>query len=322
MKILSPANSVDGIPELCEHGARELYVGFCDETWQRDFGKYSGINRMSSFGSAANPYTLEQLRSVIETAHRNGAAIFVTLNAESYTSAMEDRICGYLARLKEMNADGIIVSGLRMARLAMEHGLQAVASTMCGVYNSDIASCYIREGVKRMILPRDLSLSEMEDICKCAPEAEYEAFLMRSGCKFADSYCLGFHRDEYGALCQNLRKSDAFIRSSGLSFRDRQQALLNEALYNSLFSSSDACGLCALYRLCKMGISACKIVGRAERRDKILGDIDLVRTNLDIASRCSDEEEYLARMVFPEKKDRICFAGKSCYYPEVRFCDL
>ena len=319
MNILSPVNCIDDIPVLCEHGANELYIGFYDASWQHEFGRYSGLNRMSSFGFAANAYTLDQLHNAIYVAHQHNVEIFVTLNAENYTLNMEKKLSSYLDHLNDMAVDGIIVSGLRMVRLVVESGIQAIASTMCGIYNADIANCYIQEGVKRIILPRDLSLDEMNNICLCAPDAEYEAFLMRNGCKFADSYCLGFHLDEHGALCQNIRRSDRSIHSKSLSFSERQQALLNETVYNSLFSSSEACGLCALYRLTQMGISACKIVGRAEKTEKILSNIDLVRTNLSIASHCSSEKEYLTQMVFPNNKDKICFLGNNCYYPEIRF---
>lgn len=319
MNILAPVNSLEHIPDLFEHGAKELYVGFHDPNWTCAFGAHANLNRMSSFGHDANPYTLDQLEPIIETAHRHGTAVFITLNAESYSKAMLEIIRGYLAELRAMRADGIIVSEIAAARIVLEAGMNAVASTMCGIYNRDLAAFYIREGIKRIILPRDLSLSEIESIVSFAPEAEYEVFMMRSGCKFSDSFCLGFHYAKHGALCQNLRRSRVSVLGEKLSFHDRQRALLNEMTYQSLFSLSEACGLCALYRLSKLGIAACKIVGRAEAPGKILRDIDIVRTNLQVVKRVASEAEYLRDMIFPEDRDRICFMGKSCYYPEIRF---
>lgn len=319
MKLLTPVNRIESVPALCKHGAGELYVGFHDVEWEQNFGAFSNLNRMSSFGIAANPYSLEQLRMLIDVGHANHALVYITLNAESYTVAMLKKIEVYLHRMKEMSADGVIISGPAIAHLAKKAGLKPIASTMCGIYNSDIAKYYIGEGVERIILPRDLSLMEIEAIIKDAPGAEYEVFLMRSGCKFADSFCLGFHYDRFGALCQNLRRSNTTIHGGTISFRDRQLAILNETTYQTLFSSSDACGLCALFRLIRLGVAAGKIVGRATSPDKILGDLDIVSENMRIADNCDSEEEYLTRMVFPQNSDRTCFMGKSCYYPELRF---
>ena len=92
--------------------------------------------------------------------------------------------------------------------------------------------------MERIILPRDLSLLEIEAIMHEAPSAEYEVFLMRSGCKFADSFCLGFHYDRFGALCQNLRRSTYTFHGEMQSFKDHQLAMLNETAYQTLFSSS------------------------------------------------------------------------------------
>lgn len=322
MNILVPVNNLESIPYLCKQGAKELYVGFHDNEWTRDFGEYANLNRMSSFGFDANPYTLNQLEAIIETAHHSGADLFVTLNAESYTSAMEQRVQQYLSTLAKMGVDGIIVSGINIARIVVKLGLRAVASTMCGIYNRDIAKAYVQEGVSRIILPRDLSLPEIESIVKATPGIEYEVFMLNSGCKFSDSFCLGFHFDQYGALCKHLCRSQVSFVGKHFSFNEKQSAILNEVSYQSLYSSSTTCGLCALFRLNKMGISACKIVGRAEQPNKILHDISLVKKNLDIVSECKSEEEFLSRMVFPDNHDRVCFLGRSCYYPEIRFGDV
>lgn len=319
MKLLTPVNQFESVPSLCKHGADELYVGFHDSEWEKTFGAFSNLNRMSSFGAAANPYTLEQLEPLIEVAHDNQALVYITLNAETYTSAMLEKIDTYLHKMKEMSADGVIISEPTMARLVKKSGLKPIASTMCGVYNSDIARYYIGEGVERIILPRDLSLLEIEAIMHEAPSAEYEVFLMRSGCKFADSFCLGFHYDRFGALCQNLRRSTYTFHGEMQSFKDHQLAMLNETAYQTLFSSSDACGLCALYRLLKLGVAAGKIVGRATNPDKILSDMDIIKEDINIADSCDSEEEYLSRMIFPKNRDNTCFMGMSCYYPEIRF---
>ena len=72
---------------------------------------------------------------------------------------------GYALRsLYAAGADGVILSGPEAIGLAHEHGLKAVASTMCGIYNENTARLYERWGADRLILPRDLALSELRAI--------------------------------------------------------------------------------------------------------------------------------------------------------------
>ena len=57
--------------------------------------------------------------------------------------------------------------------IAVNLGISAVISTISGVYNSDIAKFYKNLGAKRIILPRDLSVSEIEAIIHVVPDMEY-----------------------------------------------------------------------------------------------------------------------------------------------------
>lgn len=318
MNILVPINSKDDIHSFCVSGAKELYIGFYDPLWESSFGEYYHLNRMSGFGTDANRNTLAQLHEIIELTHIENAQIYIVLNAASYTKAQLAKISQYMTIIAEMGADGVIISCHEAAEEARKVGIASVASTMCGIYNHDIARSYIDLGVKRIILPRELSLDEIESLTAAAPEAEYEVFLMRSGCKFSDSHCLGYHRPEHPAPCRELKFSNCSMCSNSATFETRQLFNLNYSIYSQLYEFG-ACGQCALYRLQKAGITAGKIVGRADNPVSICQDISITATNLNIASMCTSEEEYLSLMMYPEKHERLCFLGKSCYYPEVRF---
>lgn len=318
MNILVPINNIDSVFEYVNYGAKEFYMGFHDEQWKRCFGDYSDLNRMSGFESDANKYTVYDIEKIADAVHRIKGSLFITLNSAHYDSGQIKKIIEYLAVMKKAKVDGVIVSELEIALAVADSGIVPIASTMCGVYNSEIAKQYIDNGVKRIILPRELNINEVEDIVTKVPEAEYEVFMMRSGCKFSDSQCLGFHRYPYGALCENIRRSQCKVGGCKDSFQVRQKVSVNEVCYNSMFQIT-ACGLCAIYRMLNVNIAAVKIVGRAVNQKKILEDIQLVRENIKIAQKCHSESEYLEKMIFPRNRDYICFRGNSCYFPEVRF---
>ncbi len=317
MNILAPLNNVN-YEEYIEAGASEFYAGITSTAWHKKYGEYNDINRMSGFRELANPFDLESLCRLIERVKAAGADFYATFNAPLYSQPQLDDISVMLCDLKAHHCDGIIISVPELIPLVLKAGMKCVASTMCGIYNCESAAFYRDCGCTRIILPRDLSLSEIESIVNTISGVEFEAFLMRNGCVFSDSNCLGVHMKQCGSLCGSLRHCEKNFVSSRSDFKWRHDVELNEMLFSRYYNVY-ACGQCAIFRLLKMGITACKIVGRADQRRFVIDDIALTKKNIIIAKQCRSEEEYLEKMVFPHNIREICKCGMSCYYPEVRF---
>lgn len=319
MKVLVPLNRNEHMEKLVEAGADELYLGFYDEKWFETFGEYADINRMSGFKQKANSNNFSEMIELAKGIKTLGRSAFLTMNANCYSAQqVEYAEENYFDAIKEAGMDGIIVSDVHLMEAAHAAGIPTVASTMCGIYNRDIARYYYNAGMRRIILPRDLSLNEIEAICGEFEDMEYEVFFMRNGCVFSDTYCLGMHRGECGATCAFIRSHPKEILSEYRGFEGRQKVNLNDYLYNVHFHH-DTCGMCALYRMKEMGVSALKIVGRSDRYEAVCNDIRLAKRNIEIAQNASSEAEYLDRMEFPAHAGRKCLGGFSCYYPEVRF---
>ena len=319
MKILVPLNSEECLEEYVEAGADELYMGFYDEKWFETFGEYADINRMSGFKEKANRYDFEGMLRMAEKTKSFGKSAFITMNANCYSQdQIEFMKKHYFPAIKEIDIDGLICSDIHLMRAAAEAGIPTVASTMCAIYNEDIARYYYQAGTRRMIVPRDLSLNEIESICRSFPDVEYEVFFMRNGCVFADCYCLGMHRRECGATCAFIRNHPKEIISDKKGFEETHDVNLNDYLYNEVFHR-ETCGMCALYRMKEMGIRSLKIVVRSDQHKAFCDDIRLTKKNIEIAEKAASEKEYLDSMIFPSNAKRKCLSGLSCYYPEVRF---
>ena len=317
-KILVPLNNKARIKEFVDAGADEFYMGFYDEAWVEEFGDYSEINRMSGFKKYANPYTFTEVLEIAKEIKSYGKDIFITINSASYSQKELDKLTTYFVELKKAGVDGVIVSTPELTILAKEYGLEPVASTMCGIFNTDLVAYYKKLGMKRMILPRDLSLDEIESIINAHPDVRYEVFLMRNGCRFSDSHCLGMHREKgsmCGVLTRGIYKTDALDGD----FKTQHDFELNNTVYTKCFHGAAACGLCALYRFVNLNVSAYKIVGRSEHPKDIIADVKMVKHNIEVAKNSSSEEEYLKNMKMPENARDACKLGLGCYYPEVRF---
>lgn len=317
VKILAPLNNIY-IDDYINAGAEEFYAGIHDENWTKEYGIFCDLNRMSGFGVMANPFNIKQLCELADTIRNKGASLYATFNAPIYSQKQIILLESMFNMLSSSGCKGVIVSCPDLIPYVLHSGMECVASTICGIYNSFCAEFYKSAGCKRIILPRDLSLNEIQDIVEHVSGIEFEVFLMRNGCVFSDSYCLGIHRKECGSLCGSLRSIGKNFVSSDTSFTWRHDAELNEMVYSKYYHVY-SCGQCALYRLLKTGINAVKIVGRADERKHILEDIIITRKNINIAKSCNTEEEYLDNMIFPANTRYICKEGLSCYYPEIRF---
>lgn len=316
MKILVPFNDEQFMSAFLKSGAEEFYMGFYDEAWTETFGKYSDINRLTLFKDTANRYTIEDIGRISEKLHENGASLYITMNAPGYSVEQLEWIGGFLKILGGFGVDGVITSVPEMIPMIRNEGMKPVASTMCGILNRDLAGWYRKQGMQRIILPRELTSVEIAGVIQAEPQLEYEVFFMRNGCHYADFGCLGMHGGEKGALCYSIRHGEAGILARDPSFQERMAG--THRSFCTEFHAF-ACGQCAVYRFMEMGVSALKIVGRLDDMEEVLTDIQLTSANIQIASQCSSEEEYLQYMQLPGDPVTYCNKGYSCYYPEVRW---
>lgn len=315
---LVPVTDRAYLAQYARAGAEEFYLGFHDPAWHARFGDAADLNRMTGFGLRANPYAFEQVLDIVREVRALGKRLYVTFNANAYTRSQLDYLFGYFERLATAGAAGVIVSVPEAVGSAADCGLEVVASTMCGVYNADIARSYASLGCTRIIVPRDMGLAEIEDLSREVPGLQLEVFLMRNGCIFADGLCLARHFEEGSSLCWDIRHAPSEFILAGEQGGSLAQALReNSRAYARLHQST--CGLCAIWRLVRANVTAGKIVGRSDAPECVLRDVRAVSRNIAIAQGCASEQEYLARMEMPPDRAGACGEGLSCYYPEVRF---
>ena len=208
-----PLNNANALPRLHKAGVGEVYLGFHDDEWERRFGR-AELNRMSGFGREANPFDFGQSCALVAQAHALGIRAFICFNAASYSAGQFAFIAqAYLPSLAVAGCHGVILSSQALIGDAREAGLGVTMSTLAGIHNARLAAHYRDRGATRVIVPRDLSLDEIADIMRTVPDLEYEAFLMRNGCLFSDSHCLGCHRAGPKLMSLGLPPIASFIPS-------------------------------------------------------------------------------------------------------------
>lgn len=318
MKVLVPLNRIEHIDDFVDAGANEFYIGFYDKDWDKKFGDFNDINRMSGIKENANSLSFNEILELIKKVKSLGVSLYITFNSSIYAKEQLIFINEYFRMLKLWGCDGVIVSCKELCQMAKDISLPSVISTIAGVYNSDIARFYKNHGAKRIILPRDLSVDEIRNIKVLVPDVEYEVFMMRNGCVFSDSNCLGLHRKEICGICTSVKRIEHSFMIKDRSMKSFEKMNENNQVYSKSFHQY-SCGLCSIYDFIQMGISACKIVGRYDEYQYVLEDVRLVHKNIQIASLCKSRDEYLRSMQLPIDSEIMCNLGLSCYYPEIRF---
>lgn len=334
MKILAPLNSAEETEMLLANGAEELYCGLVPEEWVTRYTGATWLNRRSPAGG--NLRTFRDLARVIEEAHRVSVPIFITLNAQTYTAEQLPMVLDLARRyVQEAGADALIVSdpGLLLAlaeeNLPCDLHLSSVAASL----NSSAIQFFRSMGVRRVILPRSLTLPEIARLVSAAgPQMEMEVFILNDGCIFEEGNCLTTHHHSVGAFCTGLLKMASHtFKLSGNPWRageeEAAERLLEDfrrrigILTNAVCSESGRatlppgpCGLCAIPFFERIGIASLKIVGREASAIRKLMSLRLVRA---VVARQrtgvseADVQDYAQSVRLAPSR---CVPGEMCYY--------
>jgi collagenase-like PrtC family protease len=332
MEINSPISHVDEIAPLVAAGARELYCGVVPSNWVAQFNT-GAVNRRYF----ANFPGLSEVAKGVEAAHALGAKLFMVLNAQHYGDAQLDALVELGASFQRMGGDAVIVADMTLI-LALRERVPALAvhvSSVASCRNSAAVALYRDLGVRRVILPRDVTLDEIETIARRAPDVEIEAFVLNDGCVFEEGVCHTIHLPKKlgGPICIDSYQFET-VNAAGepMPHRAARRLLENDEDYKRWlwyrfgcgFSTTDngfpygPCGLCAIHRLQQSGVASIKIAGREGATGRKVKSVEMVRRVLDRARDGADAAEVAATAVGIRDTPAHCRSGYMCYYPEVR----
>ncbi|MDK2917230.1 MAG: family peptidase [Euryarchaeota archaeon] len=148
-ELLAPAGSPEALAAAVAAGADAVYLA----------GRRFGARHY-----AAN-FSDEELESAIGYAHLHGVRVYVTVNVLVRDAELPD-VARYLLHLYEIGTDAVLVQDIGVAALAREivPDLTLHASTQMAIHNREGVARAAREGFSRVVLARELTLSEIEDI--------------------------------------------------------------------------------------------------------------------------------------------------------------
>ena len=253
MELLAPAGNFAKIKYAIAYGADSVYLGLPD----------------FSLRTRVNDFTPAKLKEAIKYAHSRGKKVYVTVNiyAHNYHLPKLEQALKYLNQIRP---DAVIIADPGVLSLAKKHlkKIDLHLSTQANCTNWQAAKFWYQQGIKRLILARELSLKEIAEIHKKVPGLELEAFVHGAMCISYSGRCL--LSSYFNKRSANLGDCSHPCRWSYKMYMEEEtrpgQFLPIEEDNNGTYilSSKDICMLKYLPDLVKAGVKHFKIEGRTK----------------------------------------------------------
>jgi putative protease len=175
MELLAPAGSLSKMKYALHYGADAIYAGVPD----------------FSLRARINDFNFESLKKGVEYAHKLGKKFYVTLNIYAHNIHLE-KLEGHLKKLKNIKIDGIILSDPGILLLVKKYlpKVEIHLSTQANATNWQAVKFWATQGVSRVVLAREVTLSEIKEIKKNVPEMELEYFVHGAMCMSYSGRCM------------------------------------------------------------------------------------------------------------------------------------
>lgn len=202
-ELLSPAGSLKNMRYAFAYGADAVYAGQ---------PRYSLRVRNNEFNH-------ENLQIGIDEAHALGKKLYVVCNIQPHNSKLKTFIRD-LKPVVEMGPDALIMSDpglIMMVREAFPE-MPIHLSVQANAVNWATVKFWASQGVERVILSRELSLEEIEEIRQQCPTTELEIFVHGALCMAYSGRCLlsGYinKRDPNQGTCTNACRWEYKVESA------------------------------------------------------------------------------------------------------------
>ena len=260
VELLAPAKDKETAFAAIDCGADAVYIG------APDFGARRSV-----------PNSLEDIKEVVDYAHKFYARVHVTINTILTDEELE-KAKDLIKNLYEIGVDAIIVQDMGILKLAIECELPPIpihASTQCDNRTLERVKFFEQLGVSRVILARELSIEEIKNICKNT-KVEIETFIHGALCVSYSgqcymSYAIGGRSANRGECAQACRKKYSLIDDEG-NFIAKDKYLLSLRDFNASRH---------IQELIKAGVKSFKIEGRLKDINYVKNVVAFYRKEID-----------------------------------------
>ncbi len=293
VELLCPAGTLKNLRYAFAYGADAVYAG----------------QPRYSLRVRNNDFTLENLQTGICEAHNLGKKVYVVVNIQPHNAKLKSFKTD-MKEVMDLNPDALIMSDPGLIMLLKEEFPQANIhlSVQANAVNWATVKFYEKQGISRVILSRELSVEEIEEIRQRCPDIELEVFVHGALCMAYSGRCLlsGYlnHRDPNQGTCTNAcrwlyRLKPGIEDDCGniIAYEHTTQPVLLEEPQRPdelmsafedehgtyIFNSKDLRAIRLVDRLIKIGVNSLKIEGRTKSFYYVARTAQIYRQAIDDA---------------------------------------
>jgi putative protease len=315
MRILSPVDSAAEAASLVSLGASELYGGYLGPRWNELFGLHASANRRSF--TEAQVGDADEFRRIIDTAHEGGARFYFTANSPFFTAEQRIILDEMIDDAVSAGIDAVIAAdiGFIVSARTKWHGLPVHLSTLGEVTNSAAVAFYHGIGVERITLPRHMTTRQIGDLITASPGTVFDAFVLYGQCVNAEGHCTFSHDDPRRVW--PCVQPFAIAGGEESAVEGAAPAFCGQKVWDGL-PRGEACGLCGLWDLRRLGVRSVKIVGRGtsrERKEWAVGTTAALIAMMDAGGISREDFLAEAKRRYRKQFPKGC-RPTLCYFPE------
>lgn len=250
VELLAPAGNLEKLKMAIIYGADAVYIG----------GEEFGLR------ASADNFNLEDMKTGIEFAHSYGKKVFLTMNIIPHNEDI-NKMPEYVEDISKLGIDAIILSDPGVYSIVREilPEIEIHLSTQANNTNWRSAKFWFEHGVKRIILARELSLNEIEEIRQKLPnELELEIFIHGAMCISYSGRCLLSNymvgRDSNKGLCAHPCRWKYYLMEEKRP--GEYMPVFENDRGTFIYNSKDLCMIGNIPEIISSGITSLKIEGR------------------------------------------------------------
>lgn len=296
-EILAPAGNLEKLKTAIDFGADAVYLGG------------SKLN-LRAF---ADNFTNEEIKEGVKYAHDRNKRVYVTLNVFPHNSDLEG-LEQYIVELKNLEVDALIVSdpSIIMTIKEVAEDFEIHLSTQANNVNWKSALFWHKQGVKRIVLARELTLNEIKEIREKLPEeCELEAFVHGAMCMAYSGRCLISNymtgRDANRGACAQACRYKYYLveeKRPGEYF-----PIIEDEKGTYIMNSKDLCMIDHIDEVIESGVYSLKIEGRMKSAFYVASIVKAYREAVD--SYFNDPKNYKFN---PKWMDYLLKVSHRSYY--------
>lgn len=268
-ELLAPGGSLEKLKTAILYGADAVYIG----------------GEAFSLRVAAENFSLEDMKRGLEFAHKRDKKVYLTANIIPHNSDIGE-FERYISEIAPLGFDAVLISDPGMFEITKQLApkLPIHISTQANNVNYKSAEFWYKQGAKRVVLAREMSMAEIKEIrAKTPKELELEAFVHGAMCMSYSGRCLLSNymtaRDANQGACSHPCRWNYYLVEE--TRPNEYMPIYENERGSFIFNSKDLCMIEHIPEIIESGITSLKLEGRVKTAYYVATVVKAYRDEID-----------------------------------------